>query len=184
MIMKKLLAVLSVACCATVAAWAEEKSDCLKEGDSVAAFYVTDVTGPAAGEKLCYRCKYGGRPVVTIFTKQMNEKVAKLTKQIDDKVAANKDAKMAAFVVVLTEDPESQNEALKTVATKQEIKSTPLTTFDGLAGPDAYKISKDADVTVMMWVDSKVKVNEALKAKDLTDEKIATLVKDTSKILN
>jgi hypothetical protein len=37
---------------------------------------------------------------------------------------------------------------------------------------------------VMMWVDSKVKVNEALKAKDLTDEKIATLVKSTSKILN
>ncbi len=182
--MKKLLAVLSVACCATVAAWAEEKTDCLKEGDGVAAFYVTDVTGPSAGEKLCYRCKYGSRPVVTIFAKQMNDKVASLTKKIDEVVGSNKDAKMAAFVVILTEDPEGQNDSLKTVATKQEIKHTPLTTFDGLAGPDKYKLSKDADVTVMMWVESKVKVNEALKAKDLTDEKIATLVKSTSKILN
>jgi hypothetical protein len=181
--MKKLLAVLSVACCATVA-WAADKTECLKEGDSVAAFYVTDVTGPSAGEKLCYRCKYGARPVVSIFAKQMNDKVATLTKKIDEQVAANKDAKMAAFVVILTEDPEGQNTGLKDVAAKQEIKNTPLTTFDGLAGPDAYKISKDADVTVMMWVDSKVKVNEALKAKDLTDEKIATLVKSTSKILN
>ncbi len=182
--MKKLLAVLSVACCATVAAWAEEKSDCLKEGDSVAAFYVTDVTGPSAGDKLCYRCKYGNRPVVSIFAKQMNDKVAALTKQIDSQVAANKDAKMAAFVVILTEDPEGQTEALKSVASTQQIAHTPLTTFDGLAGPDKYKIAKDADVTVMMWVDSKVKVNESLKASDLTDEKIATLAKSTSKILN
>ncbi len=182
--MKKLLAVLSVVCCATVAAWAEEKTDCLKEGDSVAAFYVTDVTGPSAGEKLCYRCKYGSRPVVSIFAKQMNDKVASLTKKIDDQVAANKDAKMAAFVVVLTEDPEGQNDTLKAVAAKQEIKNTPLTTFDGLAGPSEYKISKDADITVMMWVGSKVKVNESLKASDLTDEKIATLAKSTSKILN
>jgi hypothetical protein len=182
--MKKLLAVLSVACCATVAAWAEDKADCLKEGDSVAAFYVTDVTGPSAGEKLCYRCKYGARPVVSIFAKQMNDKVASLTKKIDEQVGQHQDAKMAAFVVVLSEDPEGQNDALKAVAAKQEIKNTPITTFDGLAGPDKYKISKDADITVMMWVDSKVKVNESMKASELTDAKIATLVKSTSKILN
>lgn len=182
--MKKLLAVLSVACCATVAAWAGDKADCLKEGEAVKAFYVTDVTGPSAGEKLCYRCKYGSRPVVSIFTKQMNDKVAKLTKNIDDQVGANKDAKMAAFVVVLTEDPEGQNDALKTVASTQKIANTPITTFDGLAGPPEYKIAKDADTTVMMWVDGKVKVNESLKASELTEEKIAALTKSTSKILN
>ena len=141
--MKKLLAVLSVACCATIA-WAAENTDSLKEGEPVAAFYVTDVTGPSAGEKLCYRCKYGSRPVVSIFAKQMNEKVA----------------------------------------AAQQIKNTPLTTFDGLAGPSEYKISKDADITVMMWVDSKVKVNEALKAKDLTDAKISSLTEKTKLILN
>ena len=181
--MKNLLAVLSVACCATVA-WAAENAETLKEGEPVAAFYVTDVTGPSAGEKLCYRCKYGSRPVVSIFSKQMNDKVAKLTKQIDDQVAAHKDAKMAAFVVVLTEDPEGQNDALKSVAAKQEIKNTPLTTFDGLSGPSEYKISKDADTTVMMWVDGKVKVNEALKASELTDAKISSLTEKTKLILN
>ncbi|HVJ66983.1 MAG TPA: hypothetical protein VM510_03305 [Caulifigura sp.] len=182
--MKKFLAVCSVALCATVAAYAADKPECLKEGDGVAAFYVTDVTGPSAGEKLCYRCKYGSKPVVSIFTKQMTDKVAKLTKNIDQQVAANKDAKMAAFVVILTEDPEGQNDALKAVAAKNEIKNTPITTFDGLAGPAEYKIAKDADTTVMMWVDGKVKVNESLKASDLTDEKIAALTKSTSKILN
>ena len=44
----------------------EKKADCLKVGDGVAPFNVVDVTGPRAGEKLCYRCSYGSRPVVSI----------------------------------------------------------------------------------------------------------------------
>ena len=65
-------------------------------------------------------------------------------------------------MVLLSEDPEGQNKKLKEVADEQEIKNTPLTTFDGVAGPPEYKISKDADITVMMWVGGKVVVNQPL----------------------
>lgn len=41
----------------------------------------------------------------------------------------------------------------------------PLTTFDGAAGPEDYKISKDADVTVLAWDKSEVKSNVAVKGK-------------------
>jgi hypothetical protein len=59
--MKKLMTVaVAVACLSTMA-----MADGLEVGSRVAAFYVTDVTGPAAGEKLCYRCKFGDRPTVT-----------------------------------------------------------------------------------------------------------------------
>jgi hypothetical protein len=185
--MKNLLAVAMVAASAAVVAYvmAEDKnSDCLAVGDGVAAFNVTDVTGPAAGEELCYRCRYGGRPVVSIFAKAMTDDVAKLTKEIDAVVGENKDKKMAAFVVMLSDEPESLNDVLKQVAKEHSIEHTPLTTFNGVDGPAPYKLSKDADVTVMMWVDSKVQVNESLKANDLTAEKIAALVKNTGKILN
>lgn len=182
--MKKVLAALSVACCATVASWAAEKSECLAVGDQVAPFHVTDVTGPAAGEKLCYRCRYGARPVVSIFAKQMDSNVAALTKKVDTIVGEHSDKKMAAFVVMLTEDPEQQTDTLKKVASKEEIKNTPITTFDGLAGPPEYKIAKDADVTVMMWVDGKVKVNESMKNSELNADKIASIAKSTDKILN
>lgn len=182
--MKKVLMLLAVAACANTGLFAEEKADCLKEGDGVAAFYVNDVTGPSAGEKLCYRCRYGSRPVVSVFAREVNDNVAALVKEVDGVVDQNEDKKMAAFVVVLTDNPEKQNDALKTVAEKQSIKHTPLTTFDGVAGPPEYKIAQDADITVMMWVDGKVKVNESLKKSDLTKEKIASLVKSTGKILN
>ncbi|MCA9006987.1 MAG: hypothetical protein KDA70_17045 [Planctomycetaceae bacterium] len=67
---------------------------------------------------------------------------------------------------------------------KKKIKNTPLTNYEGEAGPSAYKISKDADVTVLMWVNGQVKVNHAFKKSDLSKDKISELVKETSKILN
>jgi hypothetical protein len=183
--MKKALVLFGVALCAFVGVQAEEKSDCLKEGDGVAAFNVVDVTGPSAGEKLCYRCRYGSRPVVSIFARDVDDKVASLVKEVDAVVGKNKEEKkMAAFVVLLSDEPDAQTDKLKKVAEKQQIKDTPLTTFEGTAGPPEYKIAKDAEVTVMMWVDGKVKVNQTVKKADLNKEKIAAIVKDTSKILN
>ncbi len=91
---------------------------------------------------------------------------------------------MAAFVVLLSDSPEAKEADLKKVAQSKGIKSTPLTTFDGVTGPSSYKISKDAEVTVMMWVGGKLKVNEELKASDLSAEKINSIVGKTGTILN
>ena len=77
------------------------------------AFYVTDVTGPAAGTKLCYRCQYGARPVVSLFVRNMDENTTKLVKELDAVVGKNKEKKMAAFVTVLSNDPDAQEKALK-----------------------------------------------------------------------
>lgn len=162
---------------------AAENESGLKVGDSVAAFNVKDVTGPAKGTSLCYRCRYGNRPVVSIFAREANENVAKLVKEIDGVVAKNDEKKMAAFVVLLTEDSDAASPQLEKIAADQKIEKTPLTVFDGVAGPPEYKISEKADVTVMMWVDGKVKVNQALSKAELNEAKIKELVKGTSEIL-
>lgn len=177
--MKKLFA--TVAALATLAAVSMAE---LAPGSAVDAFYVKDVTGPAAGEKLCYRCKYGSRPVVSIFTRKVDGNVASLIKQVDSTVGQNAGKKMAAFVVVLTDNPEGQEGTLKEVAKNQGIQNTPLTVFDGDAGPAPYQIGQDSEVTVMMWVNSKLQVNESLKASELTPEKVSAIVKNTGKILN
>ena len=179
--MKKMFAVVAllVAC---MAVQAEDKG--LSVGEGVAPFYVTDVTGPSAGEKLCYRCRYGNKPTVSVFARKMTPEVAALTKGIDGVVADNQSKKMAAFVVLMTDKPEESAAALKTVAKEQDIKHTPLTTFDGVAGPEEYKLAQDSEVTVVMWVGSKVAVNKSFKAGELNADAIAASVKDTAKILN
>ena len=156
----------------------------LQVDDYAPAFNVTDVTGPQAGKKLCYRCQYGDRPVVSVFVRKMDANTAKLVKQLDELVAKHEDKKMAAFVTVLTGDPDAEETELKKLAKDQKIAHTPLTVFENAVGPTKYKIDENASVTVMMWVDSNVKVNHAFKAGELTDASIAKVIEDTAKILN
>lgn len=154
-------------------------------GDYPGAFNVTDITGPSAGQKLCYRCQYGSRPVVSIFARKMDENVVKLVKELDAVVEKNaEEKKMAAFVTLLTDDPDAQEAALKKVADEQGIKRTPLTVFENNVGPSKYKIDENAEVTVIMWVESDVKVNHAFAAGELTADAVGKVIADTSKILN
>ena len=69
------LSILVVAASAVSISAAELESG-LQIGDRPAAFYVTDVTGPSAGEKLCYRCQYSTRPVVSIFARGIDDSEA------------------------------------------------------------------------------------------------------------
>jgi hypothetical protein len=156
----------------------------LDVGSSVSAFYVQDVTGPAAGSKLCYRCRYGNRPVVSIFTRNVNREVAALIKEVDAVVGKNEDKDMAAFVVLLTDEPTAEADTLKKVAEEGKLAHTPLTMFEGVAGPPAYQLSHDAEVTVMMWVESTLKVNKTFKAAELTKDRIAAVLSEASQILN
>ncbi len=163
-------------------AMAAEKS--LSVGDPVPAFNVRDITGPNKGKTLCYRCKFGDRPVVTIFTRDTNENVVALVKDIDAQVAKNSDKKMASFVVVLTNDADATEAKLAEIAKKEGIKHVPLTVIEGDAGPDGYGVKEDAETTVMMWVDGELKVNEAFGKGKLSKDAVKTVSAETKKILN
>ena len=92
---------------------------------------------------------------------------------------------MAAFVVLLTDEPDKADGQLKDFADKHGIKNTPLTVFDGPAGPESYKIAQDAEVTVLLWVGPKeVKANHAFAKGKLDKKGVAAIISDTGKILN
>ncbi len=122
--------------------------------------------------------------MVNVLTREITDNLTSLVKKIEKIVAANSDKQMAAFVVHLTDDPDASEVVLKKLAKKHKIVKTPLTNFDGLAGPPVYNIAEKADVTVMMWVGTKVKVNFALRKGELTKKKIDEIVAATAKILN
>jgi hypothetical protein len=122
--------------------------------------------------------------VVNVFAREITDSLTSLVKQIDEKISANADKKMAGFVVLLTDDPDAAEPRLKELAEKRKIENTPLTVFDGVAGPENYKIAEKADVTVMMWVDGEVKVNRVFEKGKLDKQAIAAIVKDTEKILS
>ena len=113
----------------------------------------------------------------------MTDDLASLVKQIDEQVAKNEDEQMAAFVVLLSDDPDAAAPKLEKLAEEKDIEHVPLTIYDGEAGPGSYNIAEDAAVTVLMWKGLEVKVNRAFKKGELNAEKVKTVVADTSKIL-
>ena len=119
---------------------------------------------------------------MNVFARSLTDDLASLVKQIDTQVAQNK--KMKGFVVLLTDDPDAAEAEVKAFAEKHGIKSMPLTIFDGIAGPSNYRIAKDAEVTVNMWVGLKSKANHAFAKDELNKDAIAKVVADTTKILN
>jgi len=162
---------------------AEEPKCGLAEGAQPPAFVVTDVTGPEKGKELCYRCKYGGRPTVAVFARQLDENVASLIEQIDGTVAKNSDKKMSAFLVMMSDSPEDHKSSLEKLATTRKIGDTPLTLFKDSKGPAGYNVSKEASVSIMMWTADGVKVNHSFPAGKLTADEVAKVVADTKKIL-
>jgi len=165
---------------------AEEVESGLCVGEFAGPFKVLDCTGPAAGKTLCYYCRYGQRPVVTIFANEINDEVAALIKEIDSVVEKNRSRRMAAFVVYLAEDPFAAEKQLKELAEKHNIQRTPLTIFrdsQQVLQTDC-KITGNAKITVMMWVNGRVEVNHAFNAEQLDNKTIDNVINDTGKILN
>ena len=162
---------------------AEALKSGLQPGDAPPPYTVRDITGPNEGTSLCYRCKFGGRPVVNIFAREMTPEVIALVKQIDETVGKNEEKKMAAFVTLLTNDPDKDEVTLKAIAKKEGLKNVPLTVFDGIAGPPGYKIAEKADLTVTMWVESKVEASQAFAKGEFKTKAVKAVVEDTKKIL-
>jgi hypothetical protein len=118
--------------------------------------------------------------VVCVFARKTSEPLASLVKQIDSKIGDNR--KLKSFVVITPKKGVNPAEDLKQLATTAGIKHVPLTIGESPDGPPDYEVSRDADVTVLMWNRHTVKVNHAFKG-ELTEENIRTIVGDIPKVL-
>lgn len=190
---RQFVVAIAVACSLLVAGMtfsAEELKSGPQVGALVDAYDVTKIAGPedgvAVGTTLCYRCKYGGRPVVMIFSRKADQSLASLAKQLDKIVTKNEEKQFKSFVTFIgNEDREKLRESVEKFAKNAQVKNVPLTVATELPnGPDSYGINEQATYTVLIYKGGEVKVNHALKEGELTKEKIVAIVKDTDKILN
>ncbi len=118
--------------------------------------------------------------MVCVFARKTSEPLASLVKQIDKKIDEN--GQLKSFVVVLGGEPDRAREEINKLAHQNGIKNVPLTMFGEPGGPPDYELSKNADITVLMWKQHQVKVNHAFKG-ELTDKDIETIVADIPKVL-
>jgi hypothetical protein len=116
-----------------------------------------------------------------IFAREISGPLTSLVKKLDAATAKHSDARMGSFVVFCS-DTEGLEAKLKELADKEKIEKVVLT-IDNPAGPRAYKIAKDADVTVVFYRKHKVAANHAFKAGELKDSDVDRIVADVTKIV-
>ena len=118
--------------------------------------------------------------MVCVFARKASEPLASLVKQIDSKIGENN--KLKSFVVILTREADKAAEGLKRLAADAGVKHVPLTVHGDPAEVPDYELSKEADVTVVMWAGNKVKAARGFKG-DLTEENIRAIMSDIPKVL-
>ena len=140
--------------------------------------------GVADGRSLCYRCKTGMKPVVMIFARSADEKLAKLLKKLDEEIEEHADAKLTGFVNMIGPDAEALKKAAEEFVKKNGIKRLAFVVpEDAKDGPPDFKIAADADVTVICYKDGTVLANHAFPKGGLSDDKIAAVAAASCKMV-
>lgn len=189
--MKK-LAVLGVAVVLTASAVvAGDLKSGPQPGDSVGAYTVEKCAGNpsdnvAVGKNLCYRCMLGSKPVVMVFTRKADANLAALVKELDGTLPKHEDKKLSAFVNLIGDkDADALKKTAKEFGEKTKSEHVAIVVPDDSEnGPAGYKISPEAEVTVIIYRDGTVAANHAFEAGKFDKKAITSVIDDTAKILN
>jgi len=113
-----------------------------------------------------------------IFARNIDSSLTSLVKKIDAATKANSSAKMGSFVVFLVSDDDAKKMevSLPEYAKNENIKSLVLA-IDNVAGPQAYNIAKDAEVTVVLYNKRTVKANYAFRKGELNEKALKPLLR-------
>lgn len=183
MTIRKIVASLAVLACIGLVMAGEVKSG-PQVGQSVGAFHPFNVFNAEStdlcGKENCIVCQYGSKPVALVFARNTSKPVAELVKKLDASVAKAGQEKMGAAVIFLSSEDnikESVTNMHKEIGTKNVSLAV-----DGPKGPEAYKVSKEADVTVILYKNKKVVANHSFDKFD--DEGVEKAVGSLSKLMN
>ncbi|QEG40517.1 hypothetical protein [Roseimaritima ulvae] len=180
-------AVIAAACFANNLQADEKNGECLAEGDPIGAFYVTKVAGAEddgveAGQELCYRCRYGGRPMVMVFARKNSEKLNQLVGKLDKAVASHSDNQLKSFVTLVGADTETLKKEASKLASSTSVKGVPVVIAkDNENGPRNYKLDSKADVTVVIANNSQVVSNQTYTADDVDADAVIAAVEKAIK---
>ena len=133
--------------------------------------------GPKRGQPHCFICETGDKPAVVVFARTMSEPLGKLVRGLDKALVDHKTAEFCSWVTFLNDDQLSFDPLLVAWARKEKIRNVSLGVFEDQVGPPAYRLHKDADVTVLLFVNQKVVANHAFRAGEMTDERVTAILK-------
>ncbi|MBX9583993.1 MAG: hypothetical protein K2X87_27145 [Gemmataceae bacterium] len=116
-----------------------------------------------------------------MFAREVTPGLTSLVKKLDAAAVAHADQKFQPVVVLLSDD-EKADQKLKEFADKEGVKKV-VFGVEGPTGPSAYKLAKDADVTVILYQKKTVKRNFAFEKGKLTEKQAGEVAAAVTDIL-
>ncbi len=181
-VLRRLGLLLAALCWCAVARGEEPLRSGPQPGETLpGSFEPLNVTGEYAGEHYCLVCAAGLQPEVMIFARTVNAPLFTLLERLEAAVGQHEKAGLGAFAVILSE-ADGLEKQLRDEAEKHHLKQV-LLAIDSPDGPDGYALAKDADVTVVLYVQHEVRANHALRRDQLDSKAIDRILADLPKIL-
>jgi hypothetical protein len=114
-----------------------------------------------------------------VFAREISDGLTSLVKGLNKNTD---NSKLNSFVVILS-DEEGMKEKLEKYVKDNQLDKTILS-IDNVTGPKAYKVAKDADVTVVFYNNRKVEYNAAFRKGELNNQTAEKVLSNLSKITN
>jgi len=155
-----------------------------KAGQKCSPYAALISTGPERGQSFCYVCQTGDKPAVIVFAHNPTDPLGKLVAELDKAVSNHKKTELRAWVTFLSDQQLELDPKLVKWSERFAIRGVPLGIFEDPLGPPSYRLSKDAEVTVLMFVKQKVVANFAFRPGELNDDKIQEVMNALPRIVS
>jgi hypothetical protein len=139
--------------------------------------------GAERGQSHCYICDTADHPAVVVFARRLSDPLGKLVAGLDKAVADDKAADLRAWVTFLSDDQTTLDPQITAWSKKYAVRGVPLGVFENVDGPPSYRLNRDAEVTVLLFVNRKVTANFAFREGELTESRVADILKALPGIL-
>jgi len=149
----------------------------LEAGQRPGPYSFVLATGKERGKSFCYICDTADRPAVIVFARTPSGALGKLAAGIDKAVADHKAAELRSWITFLSDESKDLEDKVVKWGRTHGLRGIDLGIFEDADGPPSYKLARDADVTVILYVKRKVVADFAFRDGELTEERIAEVLK-------
>ena len=154
----------------------------------------------------CLVCEYGFDPVVMIFTTEPkageDAVLTSLVRRLDASIEQNQEARLHAFMVVLSpqfrssaidskaqeradiiKETDARNELLKRLENRATAMKSVILGVTGAEGPKIYKLNPKAELTVVFYKQLKVVENYTYQPGKMTQDDVDSIIDKVEKTL-
>jgi hypothetical protein len=149
----------------------------LQPGQRTGPYASVISTGPERGKSHCYICATGEKPAVIVFARSLSKDLGPLAMRIEKALADHKAADLRGWITFLKTNQLEFDPQVVRWGQEHALGHLPLGIFEDEGGPPAYRLNRDADVTVLVCNKQKVVANFAFRAGELNAARVAEIVK-------